>query len=45
MRSGARFMINRAAQTLLESMLDSTGNPILKDAGMMILITSYLLIQ
>ena len=33
MRSGARFMINRAAQTLLESMLDSTGNPILKDAG------------
>lgn len=33
MRSGARWMINRAAQTLLESMLDSTGNPILKDSG------------
>lgn len=33
MRSGARFMINRAAQTLLESMLDSNGNPILKDSG------------
>lgn len=33
MRSGARWMINRAAQTLFESMLDSTGNPILKDSG------------
>lgn len=33
MRSGARFMINRAAQTLLESMLDNNGNPILKDSG------------
>ncbi len=33
MRSGARWMINRAAQTLLESMLDNNGNPILKDSG------------
>lgn len=33
MRSGARWMINRAAQTELESMLDTTGNPILKDSG------------
>lgn len=33
MRSKARWMINRAAQTLLESILDNTGNPILKDAG------------
>lgn len=33
MRSNARWMINRAAQTLLESMLDNTGNPILKDSG------------
>lgn len=33
MRSNARWMINRAAQTELESMLDTTGNPILKDSG------------
>ncbi|CAD5902439.1 phage major capsid protein [Carnobacterium maltaromaticum] len=33
MRGNARWMINRAAQTELESMLDNTGNPILKDSG------------
>lgn len=33
MRSGARWMINREAQTELESILDTTGNPILKDSG------------
>lgn len=33
MRGNARWMINRAAQTELESMLDNNGNPILKASG------------
>ncbi|PZL74099.1 phage major capsid protein [Enterococcus plantarum] len=33
LRSGARWLINRAAQTELESLLDANGNPILKDSG------------
>ncbi|MHC5215403.1 phage major capsid protein [Enterococcus sp. LJL128] len=33
MRKNACWMINRAAQTELESMLDNNGNPILKDSG------------
>lgn len=33
MRAKARWMINRQAQTELESILDNNGNPILKDSG------------
>lgn len=33
MRKGAHWMINRSAQTELESMLDKNGNPILKESG------------
>lgn len=33
LRGGARWLINRAAQTELESLLDTTGNPILKESG------------
>lgn len=33
MRSGATWLINRAAQTELESILDNNGNPILKESG------------
>ncbi|MCV2499601.1 phage major capsid protein [Melissococcus plutonius] len=33
LRGGARWLINRAAQTALESLLDTTGNPILKESG------------
>lgn len=33
LRSGARWLINRAAQTELESLLDQNGNPILKESG------------
>lgn len=33
MRKAARWMINRAGQTHLESILDKNGNPILKESG------------
>ncbi|WP_221774463.1 phage major capsid protein [Listeria booriae] len=33
MRSGAIWMMNRAGQTMLESMLDKNGQPLLKDSA------------